>query len=928
MELVPGQVLSHFRIVQRFDEGGMGVVYRAHDLHLERDVALKVLSQRVSHSSDSEGRFRREALALSRLNHPNIAAVFDFDVQDDIRFLVMEWIAGTTLSSRLGAGPLTEREILDYGDQITSALSYAHAEGVIHRDLKPSNLRIAVDGRIKILDFGLAKLTPISGSAATETRPDARAVPGTLPYIAPELVSGRPATPSSDVYGLAAVLYEMATAHRAFPQDDVASLTAAILSESPVAPRQINADVSPDLEHVIIRGLEKNPELRYATASEMRADLRRITSGLPLMVRRRRLTVPRFLPWTLAGTALAAALLIAPVVIGRREPPSSPVMKPIVTWPGAEQNARLSPDKQWITFLSDHGGTEAVWLQRVKGGEPRMLSSESGLSDALWSPDGESIGILVTALEKVSFRIIPAFGGRAPVHVELPAELSNAQLLRWYGRNVYLHLPRGGIWRLDTASGKSTRIFGSNGPEGQREEFDVHPDEIRVAYSVRTPLQMTIWLGDLVSGKVERLTEGPDNEGGPLFAGRDSLFFTSDRSNQIDLWRLELESGEREQVTFSRTVEYTQSISDDLSLLTFVEQQDEAHLWIYNPTTRQHRQLTAEMLRDDWPSSGGARVAIQRQKPVLNAPTKNLNGEILVSTLGPAGIGEWEQVADGGLPLLSPDGTRIAYARPTTRQYDYELRVKDLATRSGQSVSTGFRVPKYYPWPRDYERNSLAWTDDGSVIFIMRANDVDEIRRWRAGQTAERLYVAPKGTVVREVYVDADRIVFVTETSPEPGPVQIHVMEAAADRVIASTERDWRQTVYLRGPLRDRRWVVLRAALHPDYTENASIHLVDASGSSEEVGTIDRAWVGTAELDPGAEVLYFTAADEKGVHNVYAFPLAGGSVQAVTSNGVPGISFAGFEVTAGGDLLYVQQKNSQDAWLIDFDPEERKERGP
>jgi Tol biopolymer transport system component len=925
MELQPGQVLSHFRVVEKFDEGGMGVVYRAHDLHLERDVAIKILSNR-SGSSPSENRFRREALALSRLNHPNIASVFDFDVHEDIRFLVMEWIAGITLSTKLAAGPLAEREILDFGEQMASALGYAHAEGVIHRDLKPSNLRITPEDRVKILDFGLAKLTPISDSAATETRPDARAVAGTLPYIAPEVLNGRPASPASDVYGLAAVLYEMATGRRAFPHEDSASLTVAILNEAPCPPRQLNPAVSRELEHVILRGLEKKPELRYATASEMRADLRRITSGLPLMPRARGRKVPQYVRW-IAAAAVVSAMVMAPGVGGRRQPPPSPVMKPIVSWPGIEGGARISPDGHWILFLSDRGGKSGLWLQRVKGGEPRLLTADEGLTDAMWSPDGESIAALMSTLGAVSLRILPAFGGRVAVALSLPAEMSNALLLRWYERNIYLEIPGSGLWKADSITGRANRLVEAEGPEGMREQFDVHSDENRFAFSVRNAGHLTMWVGDLGTKRVEPVTDGPSNESGARFGSGQVLFFTSDRSNQIDLWRLDLDSRERRQLTFSSSLERVQSVSDDLSLLTFVEEQDESHLWVYQRSTDKHHQLTAHRLRDDWPSAArNGSLAIQRQKPVVQKPLRVLDAEIFVSSLHFSMGDSWIRLGDGGMPSFSPDGSRLAYARPGRRPHHQLLHVRDIATGADRVVSEGFRVPKNYRWPRDFDRSSITWTDDGALLFIARSEqDRDEVRRWNGVDPPVLIHSALKGTIIREIAADRDRVALVVESSPAPGPVEVLILENGTHKVVSSMQRDFRQTMYMRGPLPDRTWVILRSTLNPDYSERASIHIVDARGRSHDVGTVDRAFAGTATLDAAGGVVYFTAFDERGIHNIVAISLTDGVSRTVTNNGVPGISFAGFEVTAAGDLLYVLQKNSQDVWLIDFQPDQRKE---
>lgn len=276
-----GQTLGHYRVLEQIGAGGMGLVFRAHDERLDRDVALKVLPPGTLTDENARRRFRKEALTLSKLNHPNIGTVFDFDTQDGMDFLVMELIPGVTLDKKLGASALPEKEVVRLGAQLTEGLAAAHAEGVIHRDLKPGNLRLTPDGRLKILDFGLAKLLrPVSDAAPTESVSHTHGAVGTLPYMAPEQLRGEPADERSDIWAAGAVLYEMATGKRPFPQASAPMLTDAILRQGLVPTRAVNANLSPELERIISKSLEKESEHRYQSAKELGVDLRRL--GMPV----------------------------------------------------------------------------------------------------------------------------------------------------------------------------------------------------------------------------------------------------------------------------------------------------------------------------------------------------------------------------------------------------------------------------------------------------------------------------------------------------------------------------------------------------------------------------------------------------------------------------------------------------------------------
>jgi TolB-like protein len=300
----------------------MGVVYRAHDEHLDRDVALKILPAGLLSDETARSRFRRESLTLSHLNHPAIAMVFDFDSENGVDFLTMEYVEGETLAAKVGAGPLPEKEVVSLGTQIAEALEEAHEHQIIHRDLKPANVMVTAKGHAKILDFGLAKLVkPKEADAATASLAESQpgVVMGTVPYMAPEQLQGRTVDARADIYGLGTILYELATGQRPFPEKQSTPLIASILTEPPQPPRELNGQVSPGLEAIILKALQKRADERYQSARDVLADLGGLSVPTPVgrtlwrMAKRgRMLTVA-------VGLVLAVALLIGLNVGGLRD---------------------------------------------------------------------------------------------------------------------------------------------------------------------------------------------------------------------------------------------------------------------------------------------------------------------------------------------------------------------------------------------------------------------------------------------------------------------------------------------------------------------------------------------------------------------------------------------------------------------------------
>src|SRR5580693_619508 len=278
-----GRMVAHYRVLEVLGSGGMGVVYRAHDEKLDRDIALKVLPQGLLADEAARKRFRNEALALAKLNHPCIGTVHDFGSEEGLDFLVMELVQGVPLSRKLNDGPLDEAQTRRLGAQLAEGLAAAHSQGVIHRDLKPDNLHITPDGRLKILDFGLAKLfRPQTEMDRTQSIDDTHSVSGTLPYMSPDQLRADAVDSRADIYGAGAVLYEMATAQRPFPENQPTRLIDAILHSSPKALSTRGSTASAGLESIIFKALEKEPAQRYQSARELLVALESGSIAVPV----------------------------------------------------------------------------------------------------------------------------------------------------------------------------------------------------------------------------------------------------------------------------------------------------------------------------------------------------------------------------------------------------------------------------------------------------------------------------------------------------------------------------------------------------------------------------------------------------------------------------------------------------------------------
>src|SRR5438132_4655076 len=483
MSIAPGTRLGPYEVVAPLGAGGMGEVYRAKDSRLKRDVAVKVLPASLSSDPDRLRRFELEAESAGRLNHPNILAIYDIGMHEGAPYVVSELLEGETLRDRLSAGTLTVRRAIEYARAIATGLAAAHEKGIVHRDLKPDNVFVTADGRVKILDFGLAKLTQpdfgasdATGLATASPGTEPGVVLGTVGYMSPEQVRGAPVDHRSDVFSFGAILYEMLTGARAFRSDSAIEPMSAILKEEPAELSEAGRNVSPGLERIVRHCLEKNPALRFQSARDLAFDLESLseisstaTRALPARPARRRALLPILVG--LGVLALAAGAYLAGIRTSR---PRLPVFQRLTFQNGTVFFARFAPDAQTIVYSASwDGGPFHLFSTRPGSAESRSLGLPPAYIASI-SRDGEMAVVLNPtglALGAGTLARVPLAGG-AP-----RAILQDVRLASWTpdGKNLAVTRMVGGRQRVEYPVGKP--IYET---EGFVNDLRVSPDGNRI----------------------------------------------------------------------------------------------------------------------------------------------------------------------------------------------------------------------------------------------------------------------------------------------------------------------------------------------------------------------------------------------------------------------------------------------------------------
>ncbi|HKY45094.1 MAG TPA: protein kinase [Pyrinomonadaceae bacterium] len=524
MTLESGTKLGRYEIRSQVGAGGMGEVYLARDIEIGRDVAVKVLPSRFSDDKDRLQRFQQEACAAGALNHPNILSIYDVGKHNGSPYVVSELLEGDTLRKRIGGTPLAQRRAIDYALQIANGLAAAHEKGMVHRDLKPENIFVTNDGRVKILDFGLAKLTQMDGNQAQTDIPTRRVdtdpgvVMGTVGYMSPEQLKGRAVDQRSDIFSFGAILYEMLSGRRAFHRESTAETMSAILREDPPDLSETNERISPALERIVNHCLEKTPEGRFHSASDLAFALEALSDS---SVSKETATVhppasphsrmSQWLPWSVAAIALllAAVALIWPYM---RSAPKAETTGSLRFGINVPENAFIlgppvvSPDGRHVVYrLNTEDNKELLWLRALGSFEARPLEGTEGALQPFWSPDSRSIAFFAnTKLKKIDLS-----GGGPQTVCDAPSNVSGA-----WGRDGTIIFSRGvasGLYRIPATGGEPVQLTVVDQSRNEIEHTWPHflPDGRHFIFLVRNaqPENSGVYAGVLDSKETKRVLQ-------------------------------------------------------------------------------------------------------------------------------------------------------------------------------------------------------------------------------------------------------------------------------------------------------------------------------------------------------------------------------------------------------------------------------------
>jgi len=735
-----GQTISHYQVLEKLGEGGMGVVYKAKDTHLGRLVAIKFLPAERVANPERKRRFIQEAKAASALNHPNIVTIHDIACEDGRDFIVMEYVAGKTLDQLIGRKGLKLSETLKYSIQMADALAVAHAAGIVHRDLKPANVMVTEKGLVKVLDFGLAKLTESApGDEAGETLSAAEEAPhteegailGTVAYMSPEQAEGKKVDARSDIFSFGSLLYEVITGRRAFRGETRVSTLSAILKEEPQPPSSVAEDVPRDLEKIVARCMRKDPGRRFQLMEDVKialeelkeeSDSGKLTTGAPAQLAAARKPPNRLLAAGLLALGLALIgtgiwlRVFHPGVTGG----PAPRVVPLTSYPGLEIQPALSPDGKQVAFAwnGEKEDNYDIYVKLVDAGTPLRLTTDPQPDYApAWSPDGRYIAFLRWSRAGAEVLVVPALGGSERKLAETAAvspitgAASTGHRLSWSSDAKSLAIVDRGspkepnsIYLLSAETREKRRltvppadypgdVYPALSPDGGTLAFvrmrgtgtyDIYSQAFGAGKRAAEPRRLTF---------DERLVSGidwtPD--------GR-SILFSSNRSGAWEMWRIPASGGQPERPVFGDGE--GPSISREGHRLAFARSTSDDNIWrVSGPGAAEKStpptKLIASTKSEFQPqfSPDGKRIAFGSNRSgsyeVWVCDTEGLNPVQLTSFGGP----------HVGSPRWSPDGRWIAF--DSTKEGQRDIYVISAEGGAARRLTTELSLDVRPSWSKD-----------------------------------------------------------------------------------------------------------------------------------------------------------------------------------------------------------------------------------
>jgi len=776
--LPPGTKLGRYEIRSQLGAGGMGEVYLGFDTALNRKVALKILPEDIANKPLAMQRFTQEAKAASGLNHPNIITIYEIGTEPGAHYIATEFIDGETLRRHISRGQMTMAKAIDVGLQVASALSTAHAAGIIHRDIKPENIMLRRDGIVKVLDFGLAKLTErwnaneVDPDAATkaivQTQPGM--IVGTTAYMSPEQTRALSIDTRTDIWSLGVMLYEMIAGRTPFKGDTASDTSAAILKSEPPPLSDILPDLPFELERIVRKALQKDREERYQVIKDFELDLKALKRSLDLGTTLEPSTSRAQMSLGAVRTtgSLAASrhsttvaidtnavhrvrpllvVLIAALLVGigfgawflwsqfssRSLQPANLTVTHLTSrknelGEAATNHARFSPDGKFIVYAATKEGASPIWLKQLGKGDPFTNRSAEGVAASpIWSPDGQEIAFLSKREGQTGIWRMPAFGG-PPVLIK-NLERASRGLISWSKTGQIYFVSQGNLYSLQVATQQVAPVTNFDPTKPVDRSFSVSPDEQQVAYSDIQDGQGDLWIIPRSGGQAIRATNDKAEDNQPVWTPDGKRILYSSKRNGIkQIFLTYLDDRQPVQLTINDNNTDVLDVSLDGTKILYATTREESDLWSVNIDQLKESQLTSDAGIELWPdvSPDGKSVAFQ------SLPTNS--GLTLFSSLPQVKSLATEtspvQLAPDGFALTwSPNGKQVAFLRQTGGTPN--LWTVHASGGDARPLTTGgvaFGGYSYLPYNRFHTRD-FEWSADGSRL-IYCARDGGKMNVW------------------------------------------------------------------------------------------------------------------------------------------------------------------------------------------------------